>query len=83
MAENDFRFVLDMIPERWSDFEFWADYVSYQRENLERLIQMRKTLLDMRLVRAMRQIVFFNTAEILLFCGNSCYTKRQRKQERI
>lgn len=22
MAENDFRFVLDMIPERWSDFEF-------------------------------------------------------------
>ena len=55
MAENDFRFVLDMIPERWSDFEFWADYVSYQRENLERLIQMRKTLLDMRLVRAMRR----------------------------
>lgn len=72
-----------MIPERWSDFEFWADYVSYQRENLERLIKMRKTLLDMRLVRAMRQIVFCNTAAILLFCGNSCYTKRQRKQERI
>lgn len=72
-----------MIPECWSDFEFWTDYVSYQRENLERLIQMRKTLLDMRLVRAMRQIVFCNMAAILLFCGNSCYTKRQRKQERI
>lgn len=50
---------------------------------LEETLQMRKTLLDMRLVRAMRQIVFCNTAAILLFCGNSCYTKRQRKQERI
>lgn len=61
---------LDMIPERWSDFEFWADCVDYQRENLERLIQMRKTVFDMRGVTAVRQIVCYNTVAILLFYGN-------------
>lgn len=74
---------VDMIPDRWSDFEFWADYVDYQRENLARWMRMRKTVFDMRMVEAVRQIVCYNAVAILLFYGNSCYTKKQRMQERI
>lgn len=74
---------LDMIPDRWSDFEFWTDYVVCQRENLERWVQMRKTVFDMRIVRAVRKIVCYNTVAIVLFCGNLCYSEKQRKQERI
>lgn len=74
---------LDMIPDRWSDFEFWTDYVVCQRENLERWVQMRKTAFDMRIVRAVRKIVCYNTVAIVLFCGNLCYSEKQRKQERI
>lgn len=74
---------VDMIPDRWSDFEFWADYADYQRENLARWMQMRKTVFDMRVVEAVRKIVCCNIAAILLFYGNSCYTKKQRTQERI
>lgn len=74
---------VDMIPDRWSDFEFWTDYADYQRENLERWVQMRKTVFDMRIVRAVRKIVCYNTVAIVLFCGNLCYSEKQRKQERI
>ena len=74
---------VDMIPDWWSDFEFWADYVDYQRENLARWMRMRKTVFDMRVVEAVRQIVCYNAVAILLFYGNSCYTKKQRMQERI
>lgn len=74
---------VDMIPDRWSDFEFWADYADYQRENLARWMRMRKTVFDMRVVEDVRKIVCYNIAAILLFYGNSCYTKKQRTQERI
>ena len=56
---------LDMIPDRWSDFEFWTDYAVCQRENLERWVQMRKTVFDMRIVRAVRKIVCYNTVAIV------------------
>ena len=46
-------------------------------------VQMRKTVFDMRIVRAVRKIVCYNTVAIVLFCGNLCYSEKQRKQERI
>lgn len=42
-----------------------------------------KTVFDMRIVRAVRKIVCYNTVAIVLFCGNLCYSEKQRKQERI
>lgn len=56
---------LDMIPEKWSDFEFWTNYIKNQQENIMRIWKFAKTTLDIRMVRAIGSIVFYNGVAVV------------------
>lgn len=69
----------DMIPNQWSDFEFWSDYAKYQQENFLRLVRMAKTELDMRSVRAVKNMISYNTMAIFLtvFVGRKMISEKR------
>ena len=38
---------LDIIPDRWSNFEFWSQYFESKRKNVELLIIIKKGIVDL------------------------------------
>lgn len=59
------RIPMDYIPEKWSDFAFWAELWKEKAECMEDLIKIRKSILDMKWIDCFfKSIVLGILAEI-------------------
>lgn len=60
----------DMIPEKWSDFEFWTEWMKYKKDAMNFLIRVQKTSIDMELWKEymfMKRLIGMLLA-VVLFC---------------
>lgn len=46
---TDMEFPLDMIPDKWSNFEFWTQRIKEKKESSDFLTRIQKTTVDMEI----------------------------------
>lgn len=71
----------DMIPERWSNFEFWTDYMKEQKDNFNRLSTIQKTILDTRISSEIKRVIGYNILALSGVIYNLFGTKMVRLEQ--
>lgn len=57
---KNIHFPMDLIPGRWSDFEFWADKFEDKKQALLFLVKTSKTVFDLQILRRIGGVILYN-----------------------
>lgn len=60
---TDMEFPLDMIPDKWSNFEFWIQRIKEKNEASDFLTRIQKTTVDMEIIK---EIIFMKRLTCVL-----------------
>lgn len=74
------EYPLDMIPDKWSNFEFWTQRAREKKEAWEFLVRVQKTYIDvevLQLVNSVKRILSLVLVMVLLCIG--CAGKEKSK----
>lgn len=61
---------LDMIPNKWSDFEFWSKMGKEYKEKFEYVMYMKKYRIDVYNIENLLKSVLYSISTIILFIVN-------------
>lgn len=74
---------LDMLPNKWSDFEFWSILFKEYKEKYEYVINMKKYGFDIYNINNLLISTIYSTISIVLFVLNIKYIKFKNNNEVI
>ena len=61
---------LDMIPNKWSDFEFWGKLWEDYTKKVEYVIYMKKYGIDIYQIKSFTKTIFYSILSIVIFIIN-------------
>ena len=66
---------VDMLPNKWSDFDFWTNLYKEKKELFREFLYMKKYSIDIYYIELMLKSVFFSVLTIILFFINKAVIK--------
>lgn len=57
----------DIIPNKWSDFDYWGELFTTYREKIEALMYMKKYNIDIMIIQSTLKSITFSILSIILF----------------
>lgn len=64
----------DLIPNRWSDFDFWGDTIETFQNSIQHIIFMNKTEIELSYFKPLTGLMAYTLAGVILFfITNQCF----------
>ena len=78
-----FTIPVDMLPNKWSDFDFWVNLYKEKTELFKKFLYMKKYSLDIYYIEIMAKSIFFSILTIILFFINKAIIKINTEKKLI
>lgn len=62
----NFHFPADMIPDKWSDFDFWVEKFEEKKNAMTFLLKTAKTTFDMEGFQAIKRMILYQSGAIVM-----------------
>lgn len=64
----------DLIPNRWSDFDFWGDLITTFKNSIQHILFLNKSEIELAYFKPLTSLIGYTvTGVILFFAANSCF----------
>ena len=73
----------DMIPNRWSDFDFWGEKITTFLDSIRHMLFAEKTEVELTLFRPVTDIAGYILAAVILFFAAFSIFKRALEKEKL
>lgn len=71
----------DLIPNRWSDFEFWGDTIETFKNSIQHILFMNKTEIELAYFKPLTGLMAYTLVGVILFfAANICFKVKNSSQ---